>query len=472
MTEAEEALEEKRFEERVGGSFEARESKDLFMLDNDGIDPAVKKEKKKRGDKPIKAWSLLNGLGGAPDPHPNRNRVRTKEEKEHPIIKKKRELRIKQGILTNKEKVAQKNRELNEERKKELKAQRKIKRLNKFDYDLWGEDTKASENGVDKSWIGKGVQVHTNIWTSNLKPKEAENRSNLKNKTLVDTVEVPHPGQSYNPTLSDHQELLWKAAMIEIDKEKAQKKIERLTTGMFPKANQAPTQETYYKEMSEGIAELQDKDEKKEEDSSDEDIPVEEEKEKVDGATPFRTKTLKQKRDAILRGREARKQLAKKREMDKEKQVFNLKSFKKEIAKEEKDAEKKEEKKAEKAIEKLKHPAQLSKYKYDPEEIPIKLSDELSGNLRNLKPEGSLLEDRFKSMQRRNMIETRVKQKERKKSRKLKSADKRSHKMGFEDKFRALQNQKIQKRRRRNQKMSKIKAKTSAKKSAVLQTTF
>merc|ERR1711902_161151 len=97
----------------------------------------------------------------------------------------------------------------------------------------------------------------------------------------------------------------------------------------------------------------------------------------------------------------------------------NLKSFKKEIAKEEKDAEKKEEKKAEKAIEKLKHPAQLSKYKYDPEEIPIKLSDELSGNLRNLKPEGSLLEDRFKSMQRRNMIETRVKQKERKKSRKL-----------------------------------------------------
>merc|ERR1712168_1306786 len=181
----------------------ARESKDLFMLDNDGIDPAVKKEKKKRGDKPIKAWSLLNGLGGAPDPHPKRNR----------------ELRMKQGILTNKEKVAQKNRELNEERKKELKAQRKIKRMNKFDYDLWGEDTKASENGVDKSWIGKGVQVHTNIWTNNLKPKEAENRSNLKNKTLVDTVEVPHPGQSYNPTLSDHQELLWKAAMIEIDKE-------------------------------------------------------------------------------------------------------------------------------------------------------------------------------------------------------------------------------------------------------------
>merc|ERR1719228_2492415 len=82
MTEAEEALEEKRFEERVGGSFEARESKDLFMLDSEGIDPAVKKEKKKRGEKPIKAWSLLNGLGGAPDPHPNRNRVRTKERKE------------------------------------------------------------------------------------------------------------------------------------------------------------------------------------------------------------------------------------------------------------------------------------------------------------------------------------------------------------------------------------------------------
>merc|ERR1711972_488908 len=75
---------------------------------------------------------------------------------------------------------------------------------------------------------------------------------------------------------------------------------------------------------------------------------------------------------------------------------------------------------------------QMSNYKYEPQEIEIKLSEELTGNLRNLKPEGSLLEDRFKSMQRRNMIEVRVKQKTVKRL-KRKTFEKKSHKMGWEE---------------------------------------
>jgi len=468
----EEALEEQRFEERVGGSFAARDSKDLFTLDTEGKDPNERKVKKNRREqKPNKAWALLNGLGGAPDPIVKRNRVRTKEEKESSLMKKRRELRIQQGIISNKERNAQRNRKLNEEKKKAREADNKNRRRIKFDFDLWAEDTKGWE-GVDKSWIGKELKVHTDIWTTNLKPKEAEKRSDLKNKTLIDTVEVPHPGQSYNPTLQDHQDILWKAAMVEIDKDKAQKKIERSTTGMYPKAHEAPTQQTYYKEMSEGIAELQGKDEKNE-DTSDEETPppVEEEKEKVDGATPFKTKTRKQRRDALKRVRDAKSLLNKKKEMAKENTVFNLKSFKKEISQEEEKDKKKQQKKAEIAIEKLKKPAKLSKYKYEPEEIPIKLSDELSGNLRCLKAEGSVLDDRFKSMQRRNMIETRVRH-YLKKSSKLKLSDKRSHKMGFEEKLRATQNARMQKKRHRQSKWNKNRAKKSAQKSAVLQTTF
>jgi len=41
----------------------------------------------------------------------------------------------------------------------------------------------------------------------------------------------------------------------------------------------------------------------------------------------------------------------------------------------------------------------------------LKLSDELEGSLRLLKPEGHILEDRFKSLQKRNIIEPRVKAK-------------------------------------------------------------
>ena len=31
-----------------------------------------------------------------------------------------------------------------------------------------------------------------------------------KNKTLVPAVELPHAGQSYNPSVEEHQEILWK----------------------------------------------------------------------------------------------------------------------------------------------------------------------------------------------------------------------------------------------------------------------
>jgi len=75
---------------------------------------------------------------------------------------------------------------------------------------------------------------------------------------------------------------------------------------------------------------------------------------------------------------------------------------------------------------------QLSNYKYEPQEIEIKLSEELTGNLRNLKPEGSILEDRFKSLQRRNLIEVRVKQRTVRKL-KRKKIEKRSHRMGWEE---------------------------------------
>merc|ERR1712172_67098 len=104
----------------------------------------------------------------------------------------------------------------------------------------------------------------------------------------------------------------------------------------------------------------------------------------------------------------------------------------KELNKDEVKTQERQEKKKAAAEEKLHGPVRLSNYKYEPQEIEIKLSDELTGNLRNLKREGSLLEDRFKSLQRRNMIEVRVKQKTVRKL-KRKTFEKRSHKMGWEE---------------------------------------
>ena len=71
--------------------------------------------------------------------------------------------------------------------------------------------------------------------------------------TSLPSVEVPLPGSSYNPSYGDHQDLLWKAAVVELNKEKAIQKVEYHTTRMFPDAKNAPTEQTWLQEMSEGI---------------------------------------------------------------------------------------------------------------------------------------------------------------------------------------------------------------------------
>ena len=59
---------------------------------------------------------------------------------------------------------------------------------------------------------------------------------------------------------------------------------------------------------------------------------------------------------------------------------------------------------------KEKEPKQLSKRKFEPLDLEFNLVEELNGNLRCIKPEGNILEDRYKSFQRRNVIEPTVRQ--------------------------------------------------------------
>ena len=193
---------------------------------------------------------------------------------------------------------------------------------------------------------------------------------------------------------------------------------------MFPRKNQAPTEASILKEMSEGIVELEDTKETPNEEIVEEDI------EKV--VVGNKPKTRRQKRDKRKRMFEDQR---KERERDlrlRETEISRLRSIRKELKSEESRIEKNIEKKKAEAEQKLLGPQKLSNYKYEPQEIEIKLSDELTGNLRNIRQEGSLLEDRFKSMQRRNMVEVRVKQKTVRKL-KRKTFEKRSHKMGWEE---------------------------------------
>jgi len=428
IAEIEEYLDEKRFEERVGGSFEDRPSESLFVVDK--TTKVTKKKSKRKEPKPLKCFANLLGLPGAKDPVKKRNRTKLPEERVNPIVKDMKMKAIKAGKIKKKFVKAREAREAAAKMKEDTALDRSTRRRTTFDFDLWGEDKKE---GVDTDeWVAPETKVHTKKNSGKLVPKASLARSTDSSGTLLPAVELPHAGASYNPSLGDHQDLLWRAAIVEMEKDKEVMRIERATTLMFPDRKDAPTEATFIQEMSEGIKELEKESEGKEEEDgsekeeeSDEDIKME-----VSGRKEV---TRKQKRDRRKRMFESNKR---KREMSlkfKEQEIMRVKSLKKELKKGDVvTEERKEKKKQAEEIKKL-GAIKLSNYKYEDQELEIKLSEELTGNLRNLQSEGSLLEDRYKSLQRRNIIETRVPQRIVKKLKK-KKYEKRGHKMGWEPK--------------------------------------
>merc|ERR1712038_1946351 len=120
-------------------------------------------------------------------------------------------------------------------------------------------------------------------------------------------------------------------------------------------------------------------------------------------------KTMKQRRKALKLLMKTKRKKYDKREKMRILDIYKIKTLTKEIkAEEEQIAQNMAKRKEQKEIKKN-MPAAITGHKYEEQDIDLKLSDELTGNLRSLKPEGNLLADRYKSMQKRNIIETRVK---------------------------------------------------------------
>ena len=372
-------------------------------------------------------------MPGVSDPKPLRNRTKLPEDRENPIVKAMKEKKVASGKLGKKDAERIASRKRHHEEKEASKEERKKRRRTKFDFDIWADDDDISTSKRDqlpsKEWVDNDALIHTAKGKSKHMPKAAAKRD-FSTGSLLPAVEVPHAGSSYNPSVEEHQELLWKATMVELAKEKELSRIERQTTAMFPSKGKAPTAQDRVKEMSEGILELnQDEgDEEEEEDKAD--AADNSDTEKVDGDQQVvKPKTRKQKRDRRGRMFEEQKEKRMKETKIREMEVMRVKSLKKELSKEDQKTQENQERREKQRVEKMSGPIQLSNYKYEPQELELKLSDELTGNLRNLSPEGSLLEDRFKSMQRRNMIEVRVKQKTVRKL-KRKKIEKRGHRMG------------------------------------------
>ena len=78
--------------------------------------------------------------------------------------------------------------------------------------------------------------------------------------------------------------------------------------------------------------------------------------------------------------------------------------YKKQIKKNEEVLIERKEDRAVKQELKKKQPRRLARKKFEEEDIQVEDNPEDLGNLRKLKPLGSILVDRFKSMQKRNIL--------------------------------------------------------------------
>ena len=212
-------------------------------------------------------------------------------------------------------------------------------------------------------------------------------------------VKVVADGASWNPAYDAHQELLATATVHELERLRKEKvhRVEALFgtgddfEGRVPLPKQIKPQDATEDNVDED-----------DEDEDDEDMSDGEAGAKAGAEKPKVTAAQRKKRERA-RERE-RAAAAAKAEKAREKQLSRVGNLLSEIKQESKELTAKQQ--AEAAWLAVK-PKKLGPKRYEPKRPEVMLTEELPSSLRNMTTEGSLLADRFDSMQARNLIEVR-----------------------------------------------------------------
>lgn len=282
-------------------------------------------------------------------------------------------------------------------------------------YDLWNDNNNNNESneaeGVDHDFIPPKPVIRV---PEHLRQKPS----------LLPAVEVPLGGQSYNPDQEQHRDLLVDAANTEAQKIAEEqfwiKKVEKY----YVSKEDAPNEQTWIQEMSQGLGlfEHENSDDNKTE------IVTDPNEEFVQFTKLVRNeKKTKQQRRRELREKMVRRKKAEEKALRiKENEVYRLKTIKRQLDEHEERIRQRANIRAERHIASMYKPKKLSRHRFVETDLPLNLPNELPDSLRKVKVEGSLLEERFKSLQKRNIIETRVPQTIKRKF-KLKKEVKRRH---------------------------------------------
>ncbi|KAH7714293.1 Protein Y39B6A.33 [Aphelenchoides avenae] len=266
-------------------------------------------------------------------------------------------------------------------------------------YDLWEQDPEKKTLELYEKHEDPVIVEHYLKQTRKVKPKAPKTTKHVP--SVLPAVEVAKEGASYNPSLESYLDyangLAKDEAKMEKEEHKATKRMklaagERYVTEAELEANEK--QGFWFAGDDEGAPE-------------EEEEPAEEKpEEKTDASqTKPKAKTMKQrKKELQLKVREMEKskeKLTKKQEQE----LLRLKSLLKEITKEERDhRESVEARRTKRTLRKLTSRKHLGRGRYEAYEEPVLLTDELTGSLRTLKPQGDLFEERVKSLQKRNIL--------------------------------------------------------------------
>ncbi|KAF9906818.1 hypothetical protein EC991_000261 [Linnemannia zychae] len=414
ITDVEQNLDELRAEERTtGGKVHQKSDDALFTMDTQGDG---KTQKELRKNRPLKMDEILAERSKIPAVSGRHKAVTTStplnaNSKPNAKISKAEKARLLDMIKrrTSTSLFAPVNKPLGRSGMTDA-----VKASGRFD--VWGTDDKQEsqeqEQDSDEEMVGDFVgEIVTKVSV------KAPRSFKQKQKVSLPAVKEAHPGASYNPTMQDHQGLLRLAHNEELRILQQREKIDSKLA--YPKELDSMVS---FDDQTGGL--LEDSDDEEEEEEEDEE-------ESKDDAPKTKKKGKKSiaERNRLARAAEtAKKEAEIKRHKELIKQTNLVKDIMKTVEQEEAEMEAKrlenEQKKEEKEKAGMKR---VGRFNIPKERIHVQLQDELADSLRQLKPEGSLMKDRFQSFVERNLIEPRVPVAKRRRYR-LKTYEKHSYK--------------------------------------------
>lgn len=411
-----EGLEEARELERTVGvkNPDEIEACDLFQIDTKG-DESIKTRK---SVKPLKSDEILNRRSAVPA-------LNAPHRKSDNVEKKKKMI---QGVVSNE--IHRLMRVAGRAGDSGGLASIEKDGLTISDpYDLWGageevkesvmKKNKATEkedkqykehNGPENGSFLDEVQLAVSHAAKSVRPSTLDHKPiSLVGEGRAKAVNLPEEGKSYNPSLDAWKELIEKELGKEQEREELRLKLEE------ERSRIEHIMETVESDMS-----IDNLDGNESDDENLEDCSVK----SVNKPVVVKTKT-RQQRNKEKRHEERLKLEAELRELKQQiKDLENIPRLLKEEQKKLSEAQEKEKARPGSKDRKKK----LGKYHVEDAPLEVKLSEELTENLRRLKPEGNLTKERFRSLQERGLIEVRTKV-----SRKRKYAPKITEKWGYKD---------------------------------------